>query len=114
MLRQRISAIPQHLKLSGQCKKWYPVEIIRVNLNPDDVPDYFIIDHSGISTGIFFNGKDSSEITTDSVHAPWSRPGIEMEYRIIDVNCGDHQQELLVCGGGGGTAGLYHLQHLPL
>lgn len=88
-------------------KKWYPVEIVRLKLDPDTVQDYFIIDHSGISTGTFFNGKDSSEIETDGVHMPWSRPGIELEYRIIDVNCDDQQQEILVSGGGGGTAGLY-------
>lgn len=70
------------------------------------IADYFVIDHSGISSGEFFNGKNGNEIDVGG-NKPWSRPGIELTYQIIDVACNDGQRELLVKGGSGGTAGLY-------
>lgn len=87
-------------------QKGYPYEIIGAYLNNDTVQDYFVIDHSGISTGYFFDGKSGNEIPTNGVNIPWSRPGVELEYKIINVLCNDFQNEILVKGGSGGTFGL--------
>ena len=85
-----------------------PFEIVRVNLTADTCKDYFIIDGMSISHGSFFDGKTGNEIPIDSFNAIWSRPGVGIEYKIIDVNCGDGQKELLIRYGGGGTVGEYY------
>lgn len=87
-------------------KKGYPYEIIQTYLNNDTTIDYFVIDHSGITTVQFFDGKSGNEIPTDGINIPWSRPGVELEYKIINLLCQDRQNELLVKGGSGGTGGL--------
>ncbi len=93
-------------KIIDTTEKGYPYEIIRTFLNNDTVQDYFVIDHSGISTGSFFDGKSGNEIPTNGVNIPWSRSGVELEYKIINLLCKDFQNEILVKGGSGGTFGL--------
>ena len=93
-------------KIIDTAEKGYPYELIQTYLNNETVQDYFVIDHSGISTGLFFDGKSGNEIPTNGVNMPWSRPGVELEYKIINLLCKDFQSEILIKGGSGGTVGL--------
>ncbi len=92
--------------ISDTANKDHPYDVIKVSLNKDTITDYFVIDRIGISSGTFYDGKTGNEIPTDGVNVPWSRPGIELDYKIIDVLCGDSQKEILIKMGSGGTAGL--------
>ncbi|MCG8573631.1 MAG: hypothetical protein MI810_02010 [Flavobacteriales bacterium] len=83
----------------------------KLNLNSDEYLDYFVIvDNMGGPIGaLFFDGKTGEEFDFfNDYDVIVSRPGVNIEYQIVDVNCKDYQQELLIKTGGGGTIGNYY------
>ena len=85
--------------------------VCSLNLNGDEWDDYFVIvDYMGGPTiGEFFDGKTAELYEYNPTHTHvLSRPGVDIEYEVIDINCGDNQQELLIRSGGGGTIGNYY------
>jgi hypothetical protein len=89
----------------AHAKEGYPLEITKAYFTPDSIPDYFVADFGGISSGKFFDGETGKEIPTDHVHYPWSRPGVDLKYEILRLDCPDSNRILVAKGGSGGTAG---------
>ena len=72
----------------------------------DGILDFFVIEEylGGPTTGHVHNGKTGAEISLDpGYEVIVSRPGIDIQAIIVDVNVGDDKSELMVLCGGGGT-----------
>ena len=88
-----------------------------LQLNDDTVKDYFILLHSNpddpYTHGYFYNGKTGEKFPFyPTYYEIWSRPGVDVEYKIIDVDCADGHKEILTRYGNGGTA--YHAYDLNI
>ncbi|TNE53967.1 MAG: hypothetical protein EP338_09415 [Bacteroidetes bacterium] len=82
----------------------------QLELNGDSFPDYFVVTHDmgGPTSGHFHDGKTGAEIPLTPEHEYiLSRPGVDIEHRILQINSSDGHKELLVRTGGGGTLGNY-------
>lgn len=84
----------------------------KLNLNGDQWLDFFVIEFTmggGPTNALFYDGKTGELIDYyDGTTMIWSRPGVEIEYEIINVDCNDNQQEMLIRYGSGGNAGCYY------
>lgn len=74
----------------------------RVNLNPDNIPEYIFSEFGEFT---FFDGKTKKEIEYIDPRGP-KRGNDELEF--IDVICNDNQKEFIAESVGGGTMGSYH------
>lgn len=89
-----------------------PIQTVcSINLNGDNWNDYFVVVdyHGGPSAGFFHDGKTGKPFSFYDKHdLVLSRPGIDIEFKVIDINCEDNQKEILIRTGGGGTIGNYY------
>lgn len=78
------------------------------DLTGDGFDDYLVVlDYMGGPTsGVFYNGKTYKQLSKEGMII--SRPGVEIKHRVIDVNCEDQINEVIVFTGGGGTLGNYY------
>lgn len=79
----------------------YPIQ--KVNINSDGITDYIF--YSMFGEKYFFDGKTKKQI---SAEIPLSKAGADETLKIIDINCGDNQNEFILQTAGGGTLGNYH------
>lgn len=97
-------------------------EVIRFNFNGDSYPDYFVVETEwGPPNGLGYivNGKTGHHFEVcgkyEMFAGPlnWWRPSLGeggggIDYKIVDVNCGDGQEELVILHCQGPPMGSYH------